>query len=166
MHHSLTDPCPVCAGLQDFRALLQGYVRDRCVRVITPLISEMLFKIQAHVKACVRQCVSSVAALDLYESASALLTEIYSMLNAHRLYLEYAMHPYDVLQSSGVDLKAMRGYMESNGLLPLRQADASDEDFAAALDKYLNLCEREGMYHIVERWVWAMEPELVLEPPF
>lgn len=163
------DRCPVCAGLDDYRMILQGYLRDRCARMLTPLLSEMLFKLQAQLKTCGGRCDWTVALLELHEDASTLLTEVWDELNAHRLYLEYALHPYEALRSGGLNLKAMRAYLESNGILPLRNPEANEPDFAAALDKYLNLCQREGMHHIVERWILATEHAEripMIEPPF
>jgi len=163
------DHCPVCAGLDDYRRMLQGYLRDRCARMLTPLLSEMLFNLQAQIKTCNGQCTWTAAALELHEAASTLLTQVWDELNAHRLYLEYILHPYEALRTSGLNLKAMRAYLESNGLLPLRNPEANDSDFAAALDKYLNLCQREGMHHIVERWLLAIEHGEripMIEPPF
>lgn len=155
----LIDTCPVCAGLDDYRQMLQGYLKDRCARVLTPVISAMLFRIQSHLKACAGQCIWTEATLELHEDASALLTQIWSELNAHKLYLEYVLHPHSVLKESGINLTAMRAYLEANGIMPLRNPEASDSVYAAALDKYLNLCQREGLSHIVERWIAVVEQE-------
>ena len=162
--HTLTDRCPVCAGLVDYQTLLQGYIKDRCARMVSPQIGAMLFRIQKRVKACTGGCAWTLETIDLHIETSALLSELWELSNAHRFYLECAIHPYESLKHSGIDTKAMRGYLEANGLMPLRDAGATDSDFAAALDKYLSLCEREGLHHIVDRWVRALEPEM--EIPF
>jgi hypothetical protein len=164
MPHSMTDRCPVCAGLVDYQKMLQGYIKDRCARLFSPQISAVLFNIQKRIKACTGGCTWTLEAVDLHSDASALLSEMWELSNEHRLYLEYAIRPYHSLKHSGINLVAMRGYLESHGLMSLRDTEATDADFAAALDKYLSLCEREGLHHIVDRWVRALEPEM--EIPF
>jgi hypothetical protein len=160
------DRCPVCAGLNDYQRLLQGYLRDRCARLFSPQISAMLFRVQVQIKACAGRCAWSLAAVDLHSDISALLSEIWERVNDHKLYLEYAFYPVEWLRWAGLDLNAMHAYLDSHGILPMRRSQTSDSGFAAALDKYLNLCDREGLHHIVARWVKALEPEMVLEPPF
>lgn len=166
MHHSLIDDCPVCRGLHEYQGILQAYIKDRRARIFSPQIGAMLFQIQSALKGCTGYCGWTLAALDWHAEIAALLSEIWEHLNDHRFYLEYIMRPTAQLKESGIDLQAMRDYLDAHGLMPLRDSRATDAEFVAAADRYLSLCEREGLHHIVEMWVTILSPELVIEPPF